>query len=201
MIAFFCALAHSEIDYLVETIQEYDSVTQYLIAMETTTSSHQDSSGQHFHFVTDMSPQHYHNFSIRVFKNKYKLRGQAKPGLSRQYGKLKEIHDLEKMCAYTCKEKNIRTNMDPKKIEKWFEQSFKKDDKKELKDKIHAYIDEQDEIAPDPGQILYYIFKYYREHTNSIPNKSFSTYVMLDFMLHRRSNQYSINECIALVYK
>lgn len=148
MIAFFCSLPHSEIDYLETTLLEYISVTKYIISMETSTDSHQDFSGQHFHFFCDMSPQDYHNFGTRTFRKKYKLRGQAKPGLSRQYGKVKEIHDLNRMAAYTLKDNNFRTNMEPCIIQNLLQLSYKKKDNKKNEEIIFEFLKQSLETDP-----------------------------------------------------
>ncbi len=63
---------------------------------------------------------------------KFKLRGKAKDGKSRQYGKVKEIDNVEKMAAYTLKDGNIRTNMSENDLEKYRSISYKKNEEKKL---------------------------------------------------------------------
>ena len=159
-IAFFCALPHTEVDYLEQTLQEYDSVTEYLIGMETSKDTHQDTSGQHFHFFTDMDSKDYHRFSIRVFRNKYKLRGQATKGKSRQYGKIKEIHELDRMAAYTLKDNNIRTNMQQNVIKKYQDISFEKRQEQDIKEHLFDFLRSQNEI--DPYKIRTFIIDFFR---------------------------------------
>lgn len=104
----------SEFNYLEEIIQEYN-VVKYLIAYESTPY-------EHYHFVIeykDDPDKNYHNFCKRVFKDKYKLRGQAKKNQPRQYGCLKKVENLERMCAYTIKEGNFKTNMDQQDIDSY----------------------------------------------------------------------------------
>lgn len=101
-------------NYLEEMIQEY-GVKRYLIAHEAEPYSH-------FHFVVEFETEadrNYHNLCKRVFKDKFKLRGQATKGKPRQYGCLKKIENIEKMCAYTLKEGNFRTNMVQEDIDKF----------------------------------------------------------------------------------
>lgn len=140
-LAFMAVIPHSEIDYIEDVLQEYNTVTNYLISLETTPTAHLDNSGQHMHFLVDMSPKDYATFADRLFRKKYHLRGQAKKGLPRQYGKLREIHDLEKMGAYTVKDGNIRTNMSDQTIARWSALSFKKDDEIDFREKLYQYLD------------------------------------------------------------
>jgi len=77
----------------------------------------------------------YTNFSKKIVE-KFKLRGKAKDGKSRQYGKVKEIDNVEKMAAYTLKDGNIRTNMSENDLEKYRSISYKKNQEKKLFSKI-----------------------------------------------------------------
>jgi hypothetical protein len=124
-------------DYLEETIQEY-GVIKYLIGYE-------NEPYEHFHFVVEFEKEadrNYHNFSKRVFKDKFKLRGQAKKGQPRQYGVLSKIDNIEKMCAYTLKEGNFRTNMSQEEIDKYIQIS--RDNQKTLcfRKKILKHLEE-----------------------------------------------------------
>jgi len=110
-IAFMAAIAHSEFGYLEEILKEYD-IGEYLIAAEVTDTAHTETKGEHFHFVVQMNDKDYHKFSKRVFIDKFKLRGKAIKDKPRQYGRVKKIEDFNRMCAYTIKDGNIRTNMD-----------------------------------------------------------------------------------------
>lgn len=205
-IAFFAAIPHEHFDYLEQTLQEYKSVTQYIIAAETSDDTHQDTSGQHFHFLTDMSLADYHRFSIRVFSKKFKLRGQAQKGQSRQYGKLKEIHDFHRMAAYTCKENNVRTNMKPETIQQYYQLSFIKTKEIDLRQKILTYLDE--ELPPShiheevnlalekpPHFLRIKILEYFRQNIkNSIPSKQFIQNLVVHYMLHHSKESYSLEQ-------
>jgi len=70
-----------------------------------------------------MTDREYRNYANTRFRGKYNLRGKAQNGLSRQYGKLKNIRDLEKLMAYMVKEslefdKNVFTNLNKQKLKK-----------------------------------------------------------------------------------
>lgn len=113
---FFIALKHSEETWLKTTMLRHCQ-GKYLYSLETTTEAHQETDGQHFHFVCEMSDQQYHKFMKNV-KDKYKLRGQAKDDLARQYGKIKDIKDTARLLAYCMKDGNYKTNLDDETVEK-----------------------------------------------------------------------------------
>lgn len=117
-------------DYLENKLKTYQ-IGQYIIAAETKPYDH-------FHFIVYMNDDTYRNFAKSVFKDKFKLRGQAKNGLSRQYGKTKDIKDPTKMMAYTVKDGNFRTDMSEQQIEALVKISF---EKKESKDLLQECID------------------------------------------------------------
>jgi hypothetical protein len=104
--AFMCHLAHSHID----TIQDELSKFKYIIGLEKTDY-------EHYHFYVKMTEKDYYNFAMRVFRKKYKLRGRATKGAPRQYGKEKNIKSHEKIARYTCKDKNVRSNMTKQEID------------------------------------------------------------------------------------
>lgn len=131
-IAFFAVIPHTDFSYVEQTLKEYE-IGEYIIAAETAQSSHNEKGGEHFHFLVQMQSKDYHNFSKRVFKDKYKLRGKATSDLPRQYGKVKEIRDFDRMAAYTIKDGNIRTNMSEEALQKFQQITFKKDEKQKKK--------------------------------------------------------------------
>jgi hypothetical protein len=103
---FMAHINHSEKTYLMEQLTPY----KYLFGMEY-------EGYEHIHFLVEMSDKDYHSFSKRVFKDKYKLRGRATKGAPRQYGKEKKIRDIQKVARYTCKDKNVHTNIDESELE------------------------------------------------------------------------------------
>lgn len=108
----------------------------------------------HLHFLVEMTDTAYHTFSKRIFKDKYKLRGQARNGKPRQYGKMKKINDIEKALVYTLKCYNtskdmIKTNMDKASLEAYAQQSFKKKDEVKPHD---IYIEKLKTLPPPDGK-------------------------------------------------
>lgn len=139
-IAFMAAIKHTNVDYVVDTLQEYNIGT-YIIGLENAEGVHSETEGEHFHFLVEMSPEDYHKFAKRVFIDKFKLRGRATKGKPRQYGKLTKIDNLEKMKAYTVKDSNVRTNLNDEQLEKVKETSFKKIDIVSDAKKTLQYLD------------------------------------------------------------
>jgi len=133
-IAFMCHAPTSEYQYLEDTLQEYN-IGNYLIG-------HEISPYEHYHFLVEMTTADYHLFAERVFRKKFKLRGRAKDGNARQYGKIKNIEDLEKLKSYTIKDGNYRSNMPEQDVAKYFETSFKKAEKKKIYEEISEYLEE-----------------------------------------------------------
>lgn len=138
-IAFFGCIKHLEIDNVEEILKEYE-IGAYLIGLEISLDSHEETDGEHMHFVVQMTDQDYHRFSKRVFIDKYKLRGKALKDKPRQYGRVKRIQDLERMCAYTLKDYNIRSNMTEKQLDSYKNISFKKQEIKEHKELLFDYV-------------------------------------------------------------
>ncbi len=109
--------------YLEQTLLSYD-IGLYLIGFE-------NDKYPHFHVLFQGDTKIYTNFSKKIVE-KFKLRGKAKDGKSRQYGKVKDIESVDKMAAYTLKDGNIRTNMEEKDLEKYRSISYKKNEEKKL---------------------------------------------------------------------
>jgi len=133
-IAFMCHAPTSEYQYLEDTLQEYN-IGNYLIG-------HEISPYEHYHFLVEMTTADYHLFAERVFRKKFKLRGRAKDGNPRQYGKIKNIEDLEKLKSYTIKDGNYRSNMPEQDVAKYFETSYKKTEKKKIYEEISEHLEE-----------------------------------------------------------
>lgn len=106
LLCFMAHIKHKEKEYIKEQLSGF----KYLFGMET-------SDYEHFHFLVEMSDKEYHAFSKRVFKDKYKLRGRATKGAPRQYGKETKIRDIQKIARYTCKDKNVETNIPEEELE------------------------------------------------------------------------------------
>ena len=207
-IAFMAHIPHDQVDYLEDTLREYLSCTQYIIAMELSP----EGETQHFHFLTDMSLEDYHRYAQRVFRQKYQLRGQAKPGLARQYGKLREIHDFERMAAYTVKDGNIRTNMNPADIQLFVERSFRKTEKLQFKTKLFAWLStlktlEAGNLYDLEGSASYFnqpiyrpphklrldIRQSFRSNTTNVPSRSLLNTLVADYMMYYKPDLYDLH--------
>ncbi len=149
-IAFYLALHFSKFEEIKEKLTKYiEPTAQYLVVGEKAMETHQATNGEHFHFLVQMSQKAYTNFT-KHFIMKYKLRGNAKNGIGRQYGKIKNIKDLERLHSYMLKDQDlgnpIYTNYENDEIDKWAEKSFKKKNKKtyleefseKITDRIHS---------------------------------------------------------------
>ncbi len=132
MIAFFLAIPHSEAHILWEALCKYTpDPNQLVLATETSKKSHRDISGQHFHVFAEWDDLTYNAFKRTVMINKYKLRGQSKDDLARQFGRVRDIRDHDRMIAYTIKDKNYKyKNIDEEFIKYAETISFKKEDRK-----------------------------------------------------------------------
>jgi hypothetical protein len=135
-------IKHTEREYIRKYIE--NRFTDYIIAYETSIKV-----GEHIHFLLWAdNPNDYHKFCQNVFKQKYNLRGRATKNLCRQYGKIKQIENIEKMMAYTVKDKNcdykMGAHLTKDDIKAAFDSSYKKEDNLEKLNKIMLeYINEK----------------------------------------------------------
>ena len=106
--AFMAHIPHADADEIRQDLARYE--TKYIMGLEV-------SSYEHIHFLALMTPQEYHSFSKKNFIVKHGLRGRATKGKPRQYGKEKEIRDIEKYAKYCLKDQNYLTNMSKDEIE------------------------------------------------------------------------------------
>ena len=136
-VAFMCHLDRGYFDEIQEILDEYNP-HRYIIAYE-------NEPYEHFHFLVQIEEPatFYTRFRKRVFIDKYKLRGQAKKELPRQYGKVRDIEDLNKMASYTVKNEDFRVyNIEQEEIDEILDNSFNKSDKiKLLKDKMISHVE------------------------------------------------------------
>ncbi len=145
---FMAHIPIKDMSNVVSTLLEYSSVSNYIVCGETTPY-------EHIHYLVEMDDLDYKRYAKRVFIDGYKLRGQAgrkgtiHEGKPRQYGKVKEIQDIENAISYTLKEGNEQmryTNMNADEIEKYIAKSFKKE---ERKPKIEKWLDDNKTYIED----------------------------------------------------
>lgn len=106
--AFMAHIAHSEAKDIEADLGRLQ--TKYIMGLE-------KDKYEHFHFLVLMTKREYTAFAKRLFIDKYKLRGRAVKDKPRQYGKEKEIRNLEKYTKYCIKDQNFRSNMSHEEIE------------------------------------------------------------------------------------
>ena len=134
--AFMAHIPHADALEIAKDLARYE--TKYILGLEV-------SSYEHIHFLALMTKDEYHAFSKKNFIVKYKLRGRATKGKPRQYGKEKEIRDLEKYAQYCLKDQNFISNMSKDEIEEIIR--MKIDDVKNTKSKNANSVMLKDELV------------------------------------------------------
>lgn len=173
---FFCEATHDKAPDALKVINKYvkdGRIGRYVMSAETAEGSHQDTSGQHFHFACEMSDAAYAAFAKTLFIDKFNLKnGGRGQRTGNKYGKVDKIRSLDKMIGYVLKDGTFWTNMSENDIKYYREYGFKKKKsyKKELKDDFEemmehitneynhqsamAYID-KDRVAPCLKKIIF----------------------------------------------
>lgn len=141
---FFLALPHSYKDQLWEYLNNYLHPSARLVmAWETSQFTHKETNGEHFHIACDMSDNTYEAFKKTIIIKQFKLRGQARDGIGRQYGVIseKKIRDETKFLSYTLKNNNyIFRNFDLETLQSLYSKSYIKDIEKSLDQKVCEYL-------------------------------------------------------------
>lgn len=139
-------LPENEFDALEQMIQDHD-IGGYIIGHETEPYDH-------FHVVfEELSENVYTNMNKKIVE-KYKLRGDSKKGIRKQYGKIRrKIEDLDRLKSYTVKDGNFRSNLSEAEMKRVIENSFEKNRKKEWIDKVITQLEaEHYELFQDKGR-------------------------------------------------
>ena len=137
--AFMAVIEHKYAQEVGDILFQYD-IGKYIIAKEKSNTSHQETNGEHLHFMVEMTDKDYHKFSKRVFIDRFKLRGRATKGKPRQYGKVKQIENVEKMKAYTLKEADYVSNLSDEELKMLFEKSYKKAEEIDEQEELFKYL-------------------------------------------------------------
>jgi hypothetical protein len=143
-------------------IEDISTNHKLIIVRETSTKSHQDISGQHFHVLLTWEDKTYDTYRKTILIKKYQLRGRSSDGLPRQYGRVTHIRDPLRMAAYTLKGEDVVKciGYTPEEIAKFNEISFIKEDKKTFIEELMAHLLDQRSNFIDPnGEILIKIIK------------------------------------------
>lgn len=128
----------SEYDYIQDTLLNYD-IAGYFIGHESTPYSH-------FHILFEGTNKIYNAFS-RILVEKYDLRGKATVGLARQYGRIKQIRDIERMKQYTVKDGNVRSNIPQETLDEYMKSSFKVQDIRSMQICISDELDDLSDFS------------------------------------------------------
>lgn len=106
MITFYLAMRHARADEVYKHIDDYcTSETKYVISTEKCKNTHKETYGEHFHVVIEWDDKHYTKFKRDVITKLWKLKGQAKDGVGRQYGK-ENVGDEDAMISYILKDQD-----------------------------------------------------------------------------------------------
>lgn len=177
MISFLVALPHRLIDEFIDSLKLYlGDAPKYVIGMETSVDSHAETQGEHMHVFADMDEPLYDRFRKTVLVKKYNLRGQARSGLPRQYGKIRCIRDETKMLQYTVKDLNIRfEGYTVEEIQAYIKHSYPKTERRNLRDEVVSYLDSQNLWQDNQFQVTQAeiaVIRFYIENTDKTITKN-----------------------------
>ena len=175
----FYAIQHQFKDKFMEILKKYCTKC-FIVALEKSKNTHKETNGEHLQCIIDMEEVTYGNMNKALIKE-FNLRGQAKDGLGRQYGKITKdkINDIEQACIYTTKEGNVISNIDKYQIQQWYEKSFIK--KRifyitklvEYLDTFYYYQDEREFYFSDMiEKIKEHIIEYYLDYKIELPRRN-----------------------------
>lgn len=147
----FFQIPHEHVKTVFDKLKFYCEEGNYLISLEISKNTHKETKGEHIHILYDDVNNNYHLFA-KSLRDIWKLRGRAEDGKPKQYGKVKNIRDIEKACAYTMKDGNYHTNIeDIDKLNEWLSMSYEKNPKREIYEEWMEYMNEYIEIPEFVG--------------------------------------------------
>lgn len=175
----FYAIQHQFKDKFMEIIKKYCTKC-FIVALEKAKNTHKETNGEHLQCIFDMEETTYGNMNKALIKE-FKLRGQARDGLGRQYGKITKdkINDLELACIYTTKEGNVISNIEQEQIKEWYEKSYMKKRLFNIKylieylDSFHYYQDNREFYFSDYlEKIKEHIIEYHLDYKIELPRRN-----------------------------
>lgn len=197
MRSFMCALYHDQSANFVSYLEKYiDPISPYVIGLETSKDTHQDTSGQHYHICCNMTDKQYDSFRNAILVKHYGLRGQARDGKPRQYGSVRNIRDATKMLQYTVKDQNIiYKNFPLEKIQELIQASYHRPEKRDLHKEVtnflmsHDHMIHQDlqDLAHEPvmyGECETLAITYLIQFTDKTPTKSLIQSLVRSYLTH-----------------
>lgn len=149
---FFAAIKHEFRDQVINSLDKYiQDDTSYLISMETAIDGkHVETNGEHFHFAISNFEHKYDSYRKTILVRQFGLRGQVKDGKPRQYGAVSavKLRDETKLLTYMCKDYDLSNNINiihknilKEDLDKFISNSYKKQEKEELDNKVINYVD------------------------------------------------------------
>lgn len=179
----FFQIPHEHVKTVLKKLEFYSDGGNYLLSLEVSKNTHKETKGEHIHILYDDVNDRYHCFA-KCLRDIWHLRGRAIDGMPKQYGKVKNIKDIEKACAYTMKDGKYYTNIDDlDKLNEWISLSYEKNPKREIYEEWLEYMNETIEIPEFVGvhgtvetefvnSIRYETIKFYINNQYTLPTKS-----------------------------
>ncbi|AXH77737.1 MAG: putative replicase [Cressdnaviricota sp.] len=188
--AFFIAIRYSSEEYpqfqqflqYLKKISDENKVGKTTIGCETSKVSHAETNGEHIHIYTHMLEKTYHTLTQTLFK-KWGLRGRAQPGLPRQYGKIKKkIRSIEKIYAYTIKQRICYSNIAEIDLKKYLDISYVVEEKDVEMGKM--LLETFNEQSPSIDDVAIHVIAYHRKNKLKCPTYSYIKNLYLNFRFH-----------------
>ena len=192
----FCGILHTKIDQVEKALHDYH-ITKYLLGMETCENTHENSNGEHIHFLMYIDPSFtiMKNFKEHM-RNTFGLGGKANKKGKPYYGwGNKEIKDHDKLSSYTVKDKNIRSKgFTQEELDEFIKNSFPKSEERNLyKECIKAIETNKPHISNrtsessliiDYVSLEIYILKFHMENDSKICKSKMKNIASAYLQLH-----------------
>lgn len=174
----YCDIYHSRIDEVIAMLEKHNT-EKYLVGMEICSGEgHAQTNGEHMHFILYINPVDFKNLKEKM-RRTFNLAGKNNKQNKPYYGWMKkDIRDIDKLRAYTVKDKNIRSKgYTDKELEEIIKSSFPKNDERNIykecieaikRDKPYMVRLKDDNkylgIHLDMTQLEVYILKFHMEN-------------------------------------
>jgi hypothetical protein len=198
----FYAIQHQFKDKFMEIIKRYCNKC-FIVALEKAKNTHKETNGEHLQCIFDMEETTYGNMNKALIKE-FKLRGQAKDGLGRQYGKITKdkINDIELACIYTTKEGNVISNIEQEQIKEWYEKSYIKKRIFNIKnlleylDSFYYYQGDDEFYFSDMiEKIKEHIIEYHLDYKIELPRRN----IFYDYIRYYLSTSEKVKEKLEII--
>jgi hypothetical protein len=167
--------------------------------MEKCKKSHKETDGEHFHVCIDWEEKTYIKFQREIITKQWHLKGQARDGIGRQYGKDKEaVGDEDQMITYMLKEQENsldKTHYQVYTKEYLIERmscSYKKEDKYTINETVLNHL----KMMPcyngllDVYKIQITILDYWMRNIEKTLTKSTLNHITITFMSKHHPDRY-----------